>query len=93
MIKKFLLPILCVFLFLSCTGPTDPASVKARLLADEDFKGYIVAQKQKLATGGTNAAAEQKSFKHFQRLYKNYISKNLVTTQQFNEIVKEEMDK
>lgn len=91
--KRILPVLLGFFVLLSCNEAKDPASVKAKLLADEDFKQYVVAQKQKIASGGSDAKAEEESFRYFQKIYKNYISKNLLTTQEFNEITKEELMK
>jgi hypothetical protein len=81
-----------VVIVASCDTARDPASVKAKLLADEDFKNYIVAQKAKMSSPISNEDAEKTSFKYYQKLYKNYISKNLLTTQELNAIIKERID-
>lgn len=82
---------------LSCTD-TKPEAVKARLLADDDFKQYLTALTIKFSTDPASpdaaykvAEAEKTSFFYYQRLYKNYISKNLLTSQQLNEIIEEKM--
>jgi hypothetical protein len=77
--------------FLACTEPKDPATVKARLLSDDDFTHYIQAQKRKIAAGGKDEAAEKESFRYYQRIFKNYVSKSLLTTPELNTIIQEQM--